>query len=156
MQTRKIFSHLCLSGKMWNIESVQDVDEVIENVRSAGVSEIGYVRMSGKKRKNKPWWNEEIKEARRLRKILNRECRRLKKKRHESEEAEVEYQSAWAAYYVRQQRLTKRKIRDAKVKCEKSTIQSLKEKGLQGIYRFMRGENITESEGGKDLKVNDV
>ena len=148
---------LCLSEKMWNIESVQDVDEVIENVRSAGVSEIGYVRMSEKKRKNKPWWNEEIKEARRLRKNLNRECRRLKKRRHESEEAEVEYQSAWAAY-VRQQRLTKRKIRDAKVKCEKSTIQSLKEKGLQGgreWYRFMRGENITESEGVKDLKVND-
>ena len=152
---------LCLSEKMWNIESVQDVDELneklIENVRSAGVSEIGYVRMSGKKRKNKPWWNEEIKEARRLRKNLNRECRRLKKRRHESEEAEVEYQSAWAAY-VRQQRLTKRKIRDAKVKCEKSTIQSLKEKGLQGgreWYRFMRGENITESEGVKDLKVND-
>ena len=60
---------------------------------------------------------------------------------------------------MRQQRLTKRKIRDVKVKCEKSTIQSLKVKGLQGgreWYRFMRVENITESEGGKDLKVNDV
>ena len=146
---------------MWNAESAQDVDELndrlIGNVRSAGVSEIGFVRMSGKKRKNKPWWNEDIKEARRRRKYLNRECRWLKKKRHESEEAEVEYQSAWAAY-VNQQRMTKRKIRDAKVKCERSTIQSLKEKGLEGgreWYRFMRGESMIESEDVKVLKVND-
>ena len=69
--------------KKWSVESVQDVDELneklIENVRSAGVTEIVYVRRSGKKWKNKPWWNEDIKEARRLRKNLNRECKRLKK-----------------------------------------------------------------------------
>ena len=152
---------VCLSEKMWNAESVQDVDELnerlIDSVRSAGESKIGFVRMSGKKRKNKPWWNEDIKDARRQRKNLNRECRWRKKKRHESEAAELEYQSAWTAY-VRQQRLTKRMIRDAKVKCERNTIQSLKEKGLQGgreWYRFMRGESVTENEDVKALKVND-
>ena len=60
---------VCLSEKMWNAESVQDVDELnerlIDSVRSAGESKIGFVRMSGKKRKNKPWWNEDIKDARR-------------------------------------------------------------------------------------------
>ena len=153
---------VCLSEKRWNAESVQGVDELnerlVEDVRSAGVSEIGFVKISGKKRKNKPWWNEDVKEARRLRKDLNRRCRWLKKKRHESEEAEREYQSAWAAY-VNQQRLTKRKIREAKVKCERSTIQSLKEKGLEGgreWYRFMRGESMTESEDVKTLIVNGV
>ena len=152
---------VCLSETMWIPESAQDVDELnerlINSVMSAGVSKIGFVRRSGKKWKNKPWWNEDIKEARRQRKNLNRECRWLKKRRHDSDAAEVEYQNAWAAY-VRQQRMTKRKIRDAKVKCERSTIQSLKEKGLQGgreWYRFMRGESINENEDVQTLKVNE-
>ncbi|MPC63715.1 hypothetical protein E2C01_057817 [Portunus trituberculatus] len=35
-------------------------------------------------------------------------CKQLKKRRHENEEAESDYQNAWTAY-VRQQRVTKRK-----------------------------------------------
>ena len=145
---------------MWNAESVQDVDELneklTESVRSAAVSEIGFVRVSERKRKNKPWWNESIKEARKERKRLNRECRWLRKKRRESEEAEVRYQNVWETY-VRQQRLTKRKIREAKVKCERSTIQSLKEKGLEGgreWYIFLRGERMNETKDVKGLRVN--
>ena len=109
---------------MWDRKSLQNVDELnerlTENVRCAGVSKIGFVRMNGIKRMNKPWWNEDIREVRKEQKRLNRQCRWLKKKRYESEEAEGEYQNAWTAY-VKQQRLTERKIRHVKVKCERNT-----------------------------------
>ena len=79
---------------------------------------------------------------------MNKQCRWLRKRRHESDEAEIEYLNAWEAY-VKQQRLTKRKIMDAKMKCERSAIQSLREKGLEGgreWYRFMRGEQMSDGE----------
>ena len=53
--------------------------------------------------------------------------------------------------------MTKWKIRDARVKCEKSAIQALREKGLEGgheWYRFLRGEVMTDSENVKNLRVN--
>ena len=89
---------------------------------------------------------------------MNKQCRWLRKKRHESDEAEIEYLNAWEAY-VKQQRLTKRKIMDAKMKCERSAIQSLREKGLEGgreWYRFMRGEQMSDGEKLESLKVNGV
>ena len=137
-----------------------DVDEknekFVENVRNAAVSKIGYVKRSRGRKVCKPWWNVEIRDARNERKRLNRQCRWLKKKRHESVEAEDEYQNAWAAY-VRQQRLTKRKIMNAKVKCERDVIEALREKGQEGgreWYRFMRGEGMLDRENIESLKVN--
>ena len=62
---------------------------------------------------------------------MNRLCRWLRKKRHESEEAEGKYKNALASY-IRQQRLTKRKIMNAKVNCERNVIQALREKGFEG------------------------
>ena len=50
---------------------------------------------------------------------------------------------------MKQRRLTKRKIRDAKVKCERSVIQALREKGYEGggeWYRFLRGEEMPDRE----------
>ena len=151
---------VCLNESAWDLGSVQDVDvmneRLTEGVRKSAVDKIGYVRMSGRKRVNKPWWNDDIRIARRERKRLNKQCRWLKKKRHESEATEEEYQNAWSEY-VKQQRLTKKKIKDAKVKCERSTIQCLREKGMEGgreWYRFMRGESMTENGDVKVLKVN--
>ena len=40
-------------------------DRFVRNVKNAAASQIGYVRMSARKRACKPWWNEEIKAARR-------------------------------------------------------------------------------------------
>ena len=74
----------------------------------------------------------------------------------ESEEAESEYQEAWAAY-VRQQRVTKRMVMNAKVRSERNVIQSLREKGVEGgreWYRFLRGEGMSVSENVESLRVN--
>ncbi|XP_063857805.1 uncharacterized protein LOC135099405 isoform X1 [Scylla paramamosain] len=89
---------------------------------------------------------------------MSRHCRWLRKKRHESDEAENEYLNAWAAY-VKQQRLTRRMIMNAKVESERSVIQSLREKGMEGgreWYKFMRGENMSGSVGVERLKVEGV
>ena len=149
-----------MSERSWDNEHLNDVDEVndrfVENVKKAATSQIGYVKMSARKRACKPWWNEEIKDARRERKRLNRVCRQMRKRRHESEEAEGEYQNAWTAY-VSQQRVVKRKIMNAKVRCERNVIQSLREKGVEGgreWYRFLRGERMPDSENVESLKVN--
>ena len=49
---------------MWGKGSLESVDELnerlTENVRSAGASKMGFVRMTGRKRMNKSWWNEDI------------------------------------------------------------------------------------------------
>ena len=45
----------------------------------------------------------------------------------------------------------------AKVRCESSVIQSLREKGMEGgreWYRFLRGEGMPDSENVESLKVN--
>ena len=124
---------VCVSEHAWDIRDLEDVDVMNErltkSVRNAGISKIGYAGMSGRKRMNNPWWNEDIRTGRMERKRLNKRCRWLKKKRNESEEAEEEYRNAWVEY-VKQQRLTKKKIKEAKGKCERNTIQSLREKCL--------------------------
>ena len=149
-----------LSERRWEDESLNEVNELndrfVENVKNAAASQIGYVRASARKRRSRPWWNDEIRDARKERKRLNKVCRQLRKRRHESEEAENEYLNAWTAY-VSQQRMTKRKIMKAKVASERSVIQSLREKGMEGgreWYRFLRGEGMPDSENVESLKVN--
>ena len=71
-------------------------------------------------------------------------------------ECESDFQNAWDSY-VRQQRLTRKKIMNAKVECERNVIQTLREKGLEGgheWYRFLRGERMSGSENVESLKVN--
>ena len=88
---------------MESSESVDELNErLTENVRSGGASKIGFVRVTGRKRMNKPWWNDDIKDARRECKRLNKQCRPLKKRRHDSEEAEGEYQSVWIVHMKQQ------------------------------------------------------
>ena len=149
-----------LSETSWMNTGMKGVDalneELVENVKSAAIRQIGLVKMGGRKRKSNPWWNEDIRESRKERKELNRRCRWLRKKRNESDEAEEEYQNAWEAY-VKQQRRVKRKIREAKAKCEKDAIQSLRERGVEGgqeWYRFLRGEQFSDGGGVESLKVN--
>ncbi|MPC24152.1 hypothetical protein E2C01_017228 [Portunus trituberculatus] len=46
---------------------------------------------------------------------------------------------------------------NAKVKCERKVIQSLREKGVEGgqeWYRFLRGEGMPDSENVESLRVN--
>ena len=62
---------------------------------------------------------------------MNRQCRWLREKRLESNEAEIEYQNVWGMY-VKQQRLTRRMIMKAQMKCERSVIESLMENGMEG------------------------
>ena len=87
---------------------------------------------------------------------MNRQCRWLREKRLESNEAEIEYQNVWGMY-VKQQRLTRRMIMKAQMKCERSVIESLREKEMEGgceWYKFTRGENMSGNVGVESLKVN--
>ena len=65
---------VCLSEKIWGTGRSESVDELnerlTENMRSGGASKIGFVRMTGRKRMNKPWWNDDIRDTRRERKRL--------------------------------------------------------------------------------------
>ncbi|XP_045104148.1 sucrase-isomaltase, intestinal-like [Portunus trituberculatus] len=45
-----------------------------ENVRSAAENQIGYVRVGRRKRVCKPWWNNEIRDARKERKRMSKQC----------------------------------------------------------------------------------
>ena len=75
-------------------ESVDKLNErLTENVRSAGADKIGFVRTTGRKRMNKPWWNYYVRDARRERRRLKKQRRLLKKRRYDSEEAEGEYEN---------------------------------------------------------------
>ena len=125
-----------LSERDWEDGRVSGVDELNEkfigNVKEAAANQIGFVRANKRKRVCKSWWNDDIRDARKERKKLNKECRMLRKRRHESDVAEAEYQNAWEVY-VRQQRLVKRKIREAKVKCERNAMQSLREKAKKVV-----------------------
>ncbi|MPC70150.1 hypothetical protein E2C01_064389 [Portunus trituberculatus] len=100
-----------LSERRWDDDvSVYDVEHLnerlVENVRSAAENQIGFVRVGRRKRVCKPWWNDEIREARKERKRMRRQCKWLRKKRHESDEVENEFLNAGAAY-VKQQRSLK-------------------------------------------------
>ncbi|MPD01990.1 hypothetical protein E2C01_097544 [Portunus trituberculatus] len=53
--------------------------------------------------------------------------------------------------------MTKRMIVKAKVKYERNVIESLRKKGMESgceWYKFLRGENISDSVGVESLKVN--
>ena len=62
--------------------SLNGVDELndrfVENVKNTAASQIVYVR-SERKHKSRLWWNDEIRDARKERKRLNRVCRQLRK-----------------------------------------------------------------------------
>ena len=58
---------------------------------------------------------------------------------------------------MKQQRLTKRKIREARVMNERGAIKALKKKGLKGgreWYRFLRNESVSGTDKVECLKVN--
>ena len=60
---------------MWGMRNSDSADELnerlTETVRNAGTSKIGFVEMIGRKKINKPWWNEDIRDARKEWKRLN-------------------------------------------------------------------------------------
>ena len=73
-----------LSERDWEDGSVNDVDELNEkfigNVKETTACQIGFVRVSKRKRVCKPWWNDDIRDARKERKRLNKVCRMMRKK----------------------------------------------------------------------------
>ncbi|MPC24153.1 hypothetical protein E2C01_017229 [Portunus trituberculatus] len=60
--------HVDLSERSWEDERLNGVDKLndrfVENVKNAAASQIRYVRMGARKCACKPWWNDEIREAR--------------------------------------------------------------------------------------------
>ena len=75
-----------LSERRWDdgVSSVYDVkhlnERLVENAPSATEEQIGYVGMSRRKRLCKPWWNDKIRQTRKGRKRMSRQCRWLRKK----------------------------------------------------------------------------
>lgn len=124
-----------MSERSWDTDRLHEdgVKEIlVENMRGAAVHHIGYVRMNGRKSRCKPQWNKE------------------------NREAEREYHNAWENN-TGQQRQTKADDYTCKGQCEKSVIQTLREKGMEGSHewcRFLRGEDMPDSEDVQCLKVN--
>ena len=52
-------------------------ERLVENVQRAAEDQIGYMRVSRRKRICKPWWNDEIREARKEQNRMSRQCRWL-------------------------------------------------------------------------------
>ena len=134
-------------------------DRLTENVRLAAERKIGIKRVANSKRDNKPWWNVDISCARKERKRLNKECRRLRTARMRGEEvSDVVYNNAWNEYQVKR-KVVKSLIRKAVERHEKNVINELREKDEEGQkewYKFMRCENRAKRTEVKELKVNDV
>ena len=66
-----VVTQVDLSERDWEPDGIHDVDamneKLVETVRGAAVRHIGYVRSNGRKRACKPWWNDEVREARKER-----------------------------------------------------------------------------------------
>jgi hypothetical protein len=54
------------------------------------------------RRMNEIWWSSDVRVARNEQKRCNQACRQLRKKRHEIEDCEQEYQEAWLRYEEQQ------------------------------------------------------
>ncbi|MPC62955.1 hypothetical protein E2C01_057046 [Portunus trituberculatus] len=71
--------YMLVNGRMREI--VEHLNErLVGNVWSAAENQIGYVRVGRRKRVCKPWWNNEIREVRKERKRMSRQCRWLRKR----------------------------------------------------------------------------
>ncbi len=75
------------------------------------------------------WWNKEIDKARRERPEYRRACRRLRKRRHNSDAERTEFEEAWEKYRKKQVKIL---IRKAKVVTEREMAEELRAKGEEG------------------------
>ena len=74
-----------------DVRDVKEMNErLTENVRLAAERKIGIKGVVSRKKDNKPWWNIDISGARKERKRLNKECRRLRSLRTRGEEVSDE------------------------------------------------------------------
>ena len=110
---------------------------------------------SRRKKNVKPWWNKDIEEARNNRRIKNGECRKARKYGRISDDQYIE---SWNSYQ-KQQKVTKRKIREAVAKQKKPMVEDIRKKGEENSrewYKFLRGENFSEIETPKSIIVNGI
>ena len=103
---------------------------------------IGILRLKSRGKKCNRWWNGEIKRARKERKELNREQKRLHKVANGDVGRKREYEETWDKY-KKKQREVKNLIRKARANVEREIVEELREKGEEGgrdWYAFLREE----------------
>ena len=139
------------SDKIYKIENLTSSeaesmnDEIIRNVKGVAMQSIGHTKGGKSKRKCKSWWSEEIRDARNERKVLSRQCRKLRKRN--ADEANEEYLNVWEAYKL-QKKKVKNMIKDARIKDENKKVKELREQGEKGgreWFRFLRGDQSEKS-----------
>ena len=144
METKKrklgiISSQVELGGCDWMREG--DVNEMntrlVQNVNMCAEKTIERRKVSNRRVKGKVWWTREIGNERSKRRELNKKCRQLRKRQHLGDEQMREYENAWDEY-VKQQRKTKRLIREALVKLERCLVEKLRENGEEGSRNWHR------------------
>ncbi len=116
-------------------------DELRENITRVAENKIGYVKESKRKKRN-AWWNAEIQNARKERKVKNKRCSVLRKQRGRGVNEENEYQGAWIEY-VSKQKEVKQLIRKAREKEERKMVEKIRESGDENgrdWYKFLKGE----------------
>ncbi len=59
---------------------------------------IGKTKQGKRRKLCNRWWNKEIDKARKERQEYNRACRRLRKRRHNSDAERLESEEAWEKY----------------------------------------------------------
>jgi hypothetical protein len=97
-----------LTDTEWGVTN--DVDGMNEQPKKCKneAARAACARTTKNKRKSRRikaiWWSSDVRVARNERKRRNRVCRQLRKKRHESEDCEQEYQEAWLRYEEQQKR----------------------------------------------------
>ena len=141
--------------KEWEDEE-GDVNELNNRMKGdiikAAEKGVGMRKLKSKK-ELKPWWNVEIKEARRLRRKLNRKRREAERRWARGEEVdERKRREAWDKYNE-QRIIVKNLIRKAISEWEKGEVERMRRKGEEGRrewYEWLKGEKR-----GKD-EVNEI
>ena len=88
-------------------DNAEQINENIVNaVKSVARGCIGQSKGVVRCKRRNVWWSQEIKEERKMRKRLNKECRKLRKRRESGEVVSDEvYNDAWNSYKVQQKKV---------------------------------------------------
>ena len=120
-------------------------ENTVKEMEGVAKRTIGRTKGGVKRGKRNEWWNQGIKDARKERKRLNKECRKLRDRMERGEDVNREqYEDAWEKYKA-QKKKVHILIKNARSDSERKKIDELKEKGEEGSrewYRYLRGDKI--------------
>ena len=129
-------------------------ENIQKHLRNVGEKTIGY-----EKRRNegvyRPWWNDQIKKARRERKQANKKRREMEKRRERGENIEDHEIAGEIQKYKNKQEEVKREIKEAMIKEEIRELQEIKNsRDEKKWWKYIKGPGVrTRGDKTTELKI---